>query len=117
VVVELTAEHPLAWMGDLWRTFHGVEMPAGPTADDLASVLTEHGIEAERAERDRTPDGGLEERTLAIALVRRRLCLPSNRDGDVASALGPRLAEHHGRWSAGPERQRLVTFWWPGTAD
>jgi SAM-dependent methyltransferase len=114
VVVELTHEHPLAWMDDLWRTLHGFAMPPGPTADDLVSVLTALGIEVEREEHERSSHGGLPARDDAIALVRRRLCLPPERDEDVARALGDRLVERDGRWSAGPQQQRLVTLWWRG---
>ena len=41
----------------------------------------------------------------AVALVRRRLCLPAERDADVGAALGDRLVlDADGDWSAGPKR-------------
>ena len=55
---------------------------------------------------------GFERREHAVALVRRRLCLTPERDGEIARALGPRLREHDGLWSAGPREQRVVTLWW-----
>jgi hypothetical protein len=47
-----------------------------------------------------------------VALVRRRLCLRPERDDEVVDALGPRLRERDGRWSAGPGDQTVATLWW-----
>ncbi len=117
VVVEITASHPLAWMADLWREFHELERPTGPTADDAETALREIGLAVEREDRDAEPrSGGFESRRDAIALVRRRLCLPPDRDEEIAQALGDRLAERRGLWSAGPTSQRIVTMRWPGSA-
>lgn len=112
VVFELTDRHPLHWMNDLWHTFHGIERPAGPAADDALEALGEIGLDP-RLERWTTPPtgGGSVRPADALALVRRRLCLPASRDGDIAAALGARLAERQGRWSAGPPEQVLATIW------
>jgi len=85
VVMELHAEHPLAWMDPLWRRFHGLRRPPAATADDALAVLAELGI-APRVQRWHKParPRGADE----VALVRRRLCLPVARAGDVAVALG-----------------------------
>jgi SAM-dependent methyltransferase len=116
VLVEITASHPLAWMGDLWRTFHGLTRPDGPTADDAEAALREVGPVVEREDREAEPrSGGFAHRADAIALVRRRLCLPPDRDEEIARALGDRLSERGGLWSAGPRTQRIVTMWWPGS--
>lgn len=116
VVLELTDRHPLVWMRDLWERFHGVERPSGPTAEDAVSAIREIGPEPHREERsagdDHPAGGGFERREDAVALVRRRLCLPSSRDPEVEAALGDRLRERDGLWSAGSARQRLVTLWW-----
>jgi precorrin-6B methylase 2 len=115
VVVEITGTHPLAWMADLWMRFHGLARPDGPKADDAERAVRELGLEVEREDREAEPrSGGFERREDAVALVRRRLCLPSERDGEVAGALGDRLAERRGLWSAGPTAQRIVTMWWRG---
>jgi SAM-dependent methyltransferase len=117
VVVEITTTHPLAWMRDLWRTLHGIDRPLGPTADDAEAVLRHLGLEVGRedqsVERHR---GGFERRGDAVALVRRRLCLRPDRDGEIARALGDRLAQVEGLWSAGPATHGDATMWWPGTA-
>ncbi|MEO8293292.1 MAG: methyltransferase domain-containing protein [Actinomycetota bacterium] len=118
VVLELTAGHPLAWMNDLWERFHGLRRPQGPTADNALAAMEETGVaphrEDRRAAEDHPAGGGFERREGAIALVRRRLCLPETRDHEIEAALGTRLREHEGRWSAGPEEQQIVTIWWDG---
>jgi SAM-dependent methyltransferase len=117
VVVEITATHPLAWMGDLWRVFHGLMRPDGPTADDAEAALREVRPLVEREDREAEPrSGGFAHRADAIALVRRRLCLPADRDEEIGRELGDRLTEQGGLWSAGPRTQRIVTMWWPGSA-
>lgn len=118
VVVEITATHPLAWLRDLWRRFHELERPDGPTADDAEAVLRELGLDVGREDREAEPWAtGFEDRGTAVALVRRRLCLPAERDPEIEQALGDRLAEHGGLWSAGPHARRIVTMWWEGTAS
>jgi SAM-dependent methyltransferase len=113
VVLEITRTHPLAWMSPLWQRFHGLERPSGPTADDAHAALAELGVTAHREDEARTPlSSGFERRGDAVGLVRRRLCLPPERDGEVAEALGPLLIQSDGLWSAGPADQTLVTLWW-----
>jgi SAM-dependent methyltransferase len=116
VVLEITDHHPLVWLRDLWGRFHGLERPSGPTADDAVAAIREVGADPHREERtaddDHPAGGGFELREDAVALVRRRLCLPAARDPEVEAALGDRLRERDGLWSAGPARQRLVTLWW-----
>jgi hypothetical protein len=113
VVIEITATHPLAWMNDLWLGFHGLQRPTEPTADDAEEALRGWGFEVKREDVARAPrSGGFERREDAIGLIRRRLCLTADRDDEVAGALGGRLAQHDGLWSAGPSEQALVTLWW-----
>jgi SAM-dependent methyltransferase len=115
VVAELTERHPLAWMHDLWRRFHDLDRPAGPTADDAAAVLTEAGFDVTREER--TPSvaeggGGFADRAAAVATVRRRLCLPAERDDEVADALGDRLRRLDDGWDVGLPERTIITLWW-----
>ncbi len=113
VVVEILFHHPLAWMNDLWVRFHGLRRPEGPTADDAEAALRELGLEVGREDHLLPPlPAGFERREDAVALVRRRLCLTPDRDPEVEEALGDRLRERDGLWSAGPERQTVVTLWW-----
>ena len=115
VVLELTDRHPLVWMNDLWLAFHGVRRPEGPSADDAVALLAEMGIVANREDLPLADDpagNGFPAREDAIALVRRRLCLGSERDGDIAIALGDRLHDREGLWTAGPPHRSVVTLWW-----
>jgi len=115
VVVELTELHPLSWMRDLWLTFHDLRRPERPSADDAIALLEETGIRPSREDRletDEVAGGGFVRREDAIGLVRRRLCLGAERDGDIAAALGGRLRERGDLWTAGPTHQRVVTLWW-----
>lgn len=113
VVFELTDRHPLAWMNDLWLHFHGLERPTGPSSHDALDVLGEIGLDARLGRwEDPRAGGGFAVRADALGLARRRLCLPSSRDDELASVLGPRLAERGGLWSVGPlASQRLATIW------
>ena len=113
VVIEITSAHPLVWMADLWRRFHGLERPTGPSADLGVAAIGELGIEVRREDEARVPrSGGFERRDDAIAFIRRRLCLRSDRDAELADALGERLVERDGLWAAGPLEHRIVTMWW-----
>lgn len=116
VVVELTAEHPLAWMRDLWLRFHRLERPTQPTAEVAEAALREAGIDAARDEREvRRHAGGFPDRRAAVAQARRMLCLTPDRDPEVAEALGDRLREGPTGWGIGPPASRVVTLWWePG---
>lgn len=116
VVLEATGRHPLGWMHDLWRTFHGIDMPDEPSIEMAIEVLDAMGIDSHR--EDRTVDdehpagGGFDDAPDAVALIRRRLCLPADRDRDLTQALGDRLRERGGLWTAGPRTGTVVTVWW-----
>jgi len=113
VIVEITGMHPLAWMRDLWWRFHELERPDRPTADDAEAALRSLGLDVVRQDREAAPrSGGFERREDAIALVRRRLCLPADRDEEIADALGRQLVQRDGLWSAGPRTQTITTMWW-----
>jgi SAM-dependent methyltransferase len=113
VVIEATASHPLAWMADLWLRFHDVRRTPGPTADDAVAVMEEMGIPVRREDHVLTPlPTGFERREDAVAEVRRRLCLPRERDSEIERALGGRLVRREGLWTSFPQRQRTVTLWW-----
>jgi hypothetical protein len=112
-VVEMTSAHPLAWMADLWRRFHELERPTGPSADLAVAAIGELGIEVRREDEARVPrSGGFEHRQDAIAFIRRRLCLSADRDAELAEAIGERLMERDGLWAAGPLEHPIVTMWW-----
>ena len=113
VVVELTAAHPLVRLNDLWRHFHTVERPEGPTAEDALAVLREAGIYA-RAERwhraDATTYVSFDE---LVDMTRQRLCLPRSRAGELESVLRAMGADES-HPELGSSGRDLVTAWWPG---
>jgi SAM-dependent methyltransferase len=104
VVVEVTEEHPMAALNDLWLRFWGLERPTRPTADDVEAVFAELGIavRSERFEGGPDPIGEPDNRAEAVAFVRRRLCLPPERDPEVAAALTERPVR--------PRRLRAFAF-------
>jgi SAM-dependent methyltransferase len=113
VVVELTAAHPLVRLNSLWRHFHNVERPEGPTAEDALAVLREADIYA-RAERwhraDATTYASFDE---LVAMTRQRLCLPRSRAGELESVLRAMGADES-HPELGSSGRDLVTAWWPG---
>lgn len=105
VVVELTAEHPTAWMDPLWWKFWELPRPEPATAADALAVFRESGLDPavrywERPARDPDP---VREAELAC----RRLCLPADRVDEVAAALA----------ELPPRPRRCVSMWWevPGS--
>jgi SAM-dependent methyltransferase len=91
VVVEMMAEHPMAWLDPLWVRFHELRRPRPATTDDAVAVLREIGVEpdVQRWEREVPPRQD-------PVWVTRRLCLPEAAVPEVADALerlrSPRLA-------------------------
>jgi SAM-dependent methyltransferase len=111
-VLELTQEHPLAWMADLWERFQGWRRPVGPTAEVAEAALRELDLFPTRADRAADDPGGFGRRDDAVAMIRRRLCLPADRDGEIAEALGVNLRRVDGVWDVGPAERTIVTLWW-----
>jgi SAM-dependent methyltransferase len=102
VVVEITADHPQALVNPLWERFHGIVRPTRPTAADAGAVLRDLGFDVTVEEFEAPPRWHEHDWDELVAFTRRRLCLPAERDPEVAAALelpGPR---------------RVVTLWWSG---
>lgn len=113
VVITITLAHPLSWMNDLWMRFHGLVRPTEPTADVAEQALFELGFEVRREDEVRPPRAiGWEDRAEVVARVRRQLCLPPERDAEVAEALGDRLVERDGLWYTEPSEHPITTLWW-----
>jgi len=87
VVVELTDTHPWTSMAALWRRFHGQERPDGPTADDFVAVVRELGYEPEVETFDRVSVWANAAPEVVLTFNRRRLCLPVEREAEVAEAM------------------------------
>lgn len=105
VVLELPTTHPLSHMAPLWREFWDLERPTGPTADDCLAVVREAGVPASletwvddtfSARARLTPEQ-------QAHYLRIRLCLPADREPDVAAFLD--------RAGDPPDRE-TATIWW-----
>ncbi len=105
VVTELTATHPQESLNPLWRRFYGLDRPTRPTADDALAVLTEMGLEVGVECREAPGRWEHHPREDLVAFTRRRLCLPPERDAEVAEAIDELFV---------PGPRSLVTLWWPG---
>ncbi len=114
VVVELTEHHPLRRLNDLWMQFHGIRRPEDPTADDAVAVLNEIGVSPQR--ENWIPDAmtGFASREDLVAFVRRRLCLPQDREPEIEAAIADRIME--GDEGIGFPPIPVVTLWWDGSA-
>jgi SAM-dependent methyltransferase len=116
VVVEMTAQHPLASLNRLWLRFHGLARPAGPTAANLLEILAAMGFSAGH-ERWRRPGGAdydsFEELT---DVTRRRLCLPPERADEVALALAELGIDPQHPIDLGSSGREVFTIWWGGGA-
>jgi SAM-dependent methyltransferase len=112
VVLELTAEHPLRVLNPLWERLHGLRRPDGPRAEDAAAVLRETGIEP-RADRWTRPEQpGHHSFADLVAITRRRLCLPTERDEELAAALVDLGVEPENPRELGSGNREVVTLWW-----
>jgi len=103
VVVELTAVHPASTLNHLWRHFHGLERPSGPTYEDAVAVLHEIGLHPEAEQWSRPPRRSTAPRSEVIAFVRRRLCLSADHDPEL-----DRLIDERMDWRP----REVVTLWW-----
>ena len=110
----MTLEHPQSNLNPLWLSFHGVVRPTRPTADDAVDVFREAGLDVAREDWTAPRPGGFDTREELVAWIRRLLCLPADRDPEIAEAIGDRAVERSGRWGL-PDRP-VATIWWAGSA-
>ena len=117
VVAEMTAQHPLVSLNDLWLKFHGLRRPVSPTAADVIEILTVMGLRPGH-EAWRRPGGrdhaGFDE---LVDVTRRRLCLPPGRAAEVAEALVESGVDPEHPVDLGSSGREVVTIWWDGTAE
>jgi SAM-dependent methyltransferase len=116
VVVELTDRHPLVGLAPLWRRFHGLERPSGPTASDAAAALEALGLHPERQDWERGDRLGFDRFEELVAFTRRRLCLPADRDPEVAEALLETGTRQVGGVWVGAGPRLVTTLSWAGAA-
>lgn len=87
VVVELTDNHPWTSMAALWRHFHHQERPSGPTVDDFMAVVRELGYEPDVETAHPVTVWANASPEVVLTFNRRRLCLPVEREAEVAAAM------------------------------
>ena len=100
VVVEMTATHPLTVSAPLWRHFHNLDRPSGPTAELAMDVLREMGIAPQSTAWSRPPRDV--PREAYVRLNRRRLCLPVDAEPEVDRVMADPAAAS----------RDVVTMWW-----
>jgi SAM-dependent methyltransferase len=104
VVCELTERHPMADSAPLWRHFHGLDRPSGPTAELAAAVAREAGLPVHVETWTKPPRPV--PRAVYVRLNRRRLCLPADTEPEIDRLMGP------------TGERPVVTLWWdPGAAE
>lgn len=109
VVTELPTAHPMSAWAPAWQHFWGIARPDGPTADDFVAVVRELGLDPEVTVGRRGPlSTAATDPEVLVATTRRRLCLPADRDREIAEWL-----EAHPPSFA----QQVVTVRWPGAAE
>lgn len=109
VVVEIPTAHPMSAWAPAWQHFWGVVRPDGPTSDDLLAVLREMGLDPEFSISTRGRPSAYEaDPANLVPVARRRLCLPPERDGEIAEW----LARH-----PPPFPDKMANFRWPGSAE
>jgi SAM-dependent methyltransferase len=109
VVVELTIAHPMSASAPAWQHFWGLPRPDGPTSDDFVAVLRELGLDPESAVGPhRSASNAATDVDDLVVTTRRRLCLPAERDSEIAEW----LADHPPEFV-----DRVATVRWPGAAE
>lgn len=116
VVLEMTAEHPLIQLNELWLRFHGLRRPLGPTADDLLAILAAMGTQAGHKRWQRSAGADYAGFAELVEVTTRRLCLPPERSGEVAAALRETGSDPDQPEDLGSAGRDLVTIWWAGGA-
>lgn len=109
VVVEVPVRHPMSAWNEAFRHFWELDRPAGPTHLDLLAVLRELGVAPEftTGPRRRLSSAAADPASL-LPTARRRLCLPADRDAELAAW----LTEHPPDFV-----DEVTTIRWPGAAD
>lgn len=117
VVVEVSWQHPMSALNELWLRFHGLRRPDRPAGPDLLAILSAMDLRIEHARWPRP--GGPEYATFGelTEVTRRRLCLPPERAGEVAAALTALGVDPEHPQDLASSGREVLTIWWAGGAD
>lgn len=109
VVMVLPRRHPMSAWNTAWKHFWNLDRPNGPTSDDAVDVLRAVGIEPEVIEVSRPAMARhADDPAALIASARRRLCLGSDRDDEIAAWLRDNPPDF---------MREVVILRWPGGLD
>jgi SAM-dependent methyltransferase len=99
VIVEVTATHPMTTSAPLWRHFHNLDRPDGPSADLALEVIRGAGLDAHIERWSRPPRSV--DRSVYVRMNRQRLCLPVGAEPEVDRVMAPTEVPRD-----------VVTIWW-----
>jgi SAM-dependent methyltransferase len=116
VVVEMTEHHPVEPMNPLWMRFHGLQRPDGPTWEEAVAAISSLGHDVGVERWGGAPLHTYESFDEMVAYHRRRLCLPSSADPEVAVVLKDLGVDPDNPVGLGRGRP-LMTLWWAGTGQ
>lgn len=116
VVAEVSAQHPLISLNQLWLHFHGLQRPHSPTADDLLAITAAMGLAPGRQTWSRRGEHDYTSFEQLTDVTRRRLCLPPERGAEVADALVAAGVDPGNPADLGSSDREVVTIWWGGGA-
>ena len=116
VIAEMTAQHPLVSLNDLWLKFHGLRRPVSPTAADVIEILTVMGLRPGHGAWRRPGGRDYASFDELVDVTRRRLCLPPGRAAEVAEAHVESGVDPGHPVDLGSSGREVVTIWWDGTA-
>jgi len=108
VVAEVSTRHPMSAWNEAFEHFWSLARPDGPTHVDLLAVLRELGLDPEHVVGPRrTSSRHGADPVALVPVARRRLCLPPERDDELAAW----LAEHPPAFV-----DEVAVVRWPGAA-
>lgn len=112
VVLEVTDAHPWAHLAPLYRQVHGLDRPAGPTADDLADVIREMTGRAPESHRwERSGQLWFESWNELIDHYGRRLVVPAGERARLRPILEPLVSiDADGHLRVGDEPTGFATL-------
>jgi SAM-dependent methyltransferase len=112
VVLELTANHPMAALNPLWTAMHGISRPEGPSAWDAVEVLREVGITPQTETGPRPPRPEYPSFDDLVEITRRRVCVPTDRTAELTDVLLQLGVDPEHPRDLSPAQDTLVTIWW-----
>lgn len=114
VVVELTQRHPWDGLRPYYRRLHGVELPDGPTVDDLVEVIGEVvGVAPQRREWPSPRSLVFDSREALLELYATRLCVDDERRSDLEQLIGGDIATtDDGGFTLRTPPSGMTTLWW-----